>query len=373
MSSSPASILEDVTSTLREHASANEQRRRLGEETVRALQLVDAFRLFVPEAYGGPKVSVADSLRTLISLSEADAAAGWCATVASQTSHMAGNLDPVWAREIFGNAASIANGAFAPSGRAVKVEGGYRLSGRWAWGSGCALAHWVSAGAMSDDNSFLQLLVQASDIEIHENWNPVGLGGTGSHDFSITDVFVPDGRYVAFGRARPTVDAAIARTPGFVLFGAGIAGVMIGIARRAVAEATELSQTKRPAQAKRFLSESPISQVELARADSLVRSATAYLFGEVEAVCELVARGERVPVENRLHVRQAAAFVSEQCIDAVDRCYGLGGGSSIHTDTALARCFRDVHTAAAHIMVSARTFETVGRHLVGLAIDTNSL
>ena len=365
--------VDEVTHLLREHAASNEQRRSLCGESVLALQRVDAFRLFVPEAYKGPNLSVLDSLRMLIELSEADAAAGWCATVASQTSHMAGNLDPLWASAVFGDPGSIANGAFAPSGRAKRVEGGYRLAGRWSWGSGCTVADWISAGALTDDNEFLQLLVPAADVEIHDTWNPVGLCGTGSNDFSITDVFVPEGRYVAFGHARPTVDAAIARFPGFVLFGAGIASVMIGIARRAVGETTELSQEKRPAQSKKFVSDSPLSQVELARADSLVRSAAAYLFTEVTAVCDLVDAGERVSVDYRLRVRQAVTFVSEQCIEAVDRCYRLGGGSSIHMSTALARCFRDIHTASAHIMVSARTFETVGRHLVGLPIDSNSL
>lgn len=366
-------ILGDVISTLREHAARNEEQRSLCRESVLALQQVDAFRLFVPEAYNGPKISVLDSLRLLIELSSADAAAGWCATVASQTSHMAGNLEPHWATEVFGDRHSIANGAFAPSGTATKVDGGYQLSGRWAWGSGSSVADWISAGALTDDHEFLQLLVPVADVEIHDTWDPVGLCGTGSNDFSINNAFVPDGRYVAFGHARPTVDAAIARTPGFVLFGAGIAAVMIGIAQRAVHEATALSHTKRPAQSKKLVSESPLSQVELARADSLVRCASAYLFAEVAVVCDLVERGQRVPTENRLRVRQAAAVVGEQCIEAVDRCYRLGGGSSVHRSNALARCFRDVHTASAHIMVSVRTFETVGRNLVGLPIDTNSL
>jgi indole-3-acetate monooxygenase len=365
--------LERVTQLLRVEAPTNERQRRLTDATVEALRSVDAFRLCVPRAYKGTGLSVHNVLRTLIALSEADAAAGWCATVASQTSHMAGNLEPEWAAKIFGDPSSIANGAFAPLGKATEADGGFRLSGRWGWGSGSAFANWISAGALTDDGDFLQLLVHAGDVEIHDTWNPIGLCGTGSNDFSIHDVFVPAGRTVAFGKARPMVDDPIARTPGFVLFASGIACVLIGIAQRAVTEATEMMQKKRPAQSRKTVSESPISQVELARADSLIRSAREYLFAEVAVVGRLVDQGERVGIDERLRVRQAAMFAAEQCVDAVDRCYRLGGGSSVDAATVLARCFRDAHTAAAHIMISPRTYETVGRHLLGLPIDTNSL
>jgi indole-3-acetate monooxygenase len=365
--------LERVTQLLRVEAPTNERQRRLTDATVEALRSIDAFRLCVPRAYHGNGMSPRDVLRTLIALSEADAAAGWCATVASQTSHMAGNLEPEWASKIFGDPASIANGAFAPLGKATRVDGGFRVSGRWGWGSGSAFANWISAGALTDDGDFLQLLVDAADVEIHDTWNPIGLCGTGSNDFSIRDVFVPFGRTVAFGKAKPMVDDPIARTPGFVLFASGIACVLIGIAQRAVIEATEMMQTKRPAQSRKTVSESPISQVEIARADSLIRSAREYLFAEVAVVSSLVDQGERVGIDERLRVRQAATFAAEQCVDAVDRCYLMGGGSSVDAATVLARCFRDVHTAAAHIMISPRTYETVGRYLLGLPIDTNSL
>lgn len=365
--------LERVAQLLRVESAINECDRRLTAATVEALRSVDAFRMFVPATYGGPGLSVPNVLRTLISLSEADAAAGWCATVASQTSHMAGNLAPEWASAIFADPTSIANGAFAPLGKATKVDGGFRVSGRWGWGSGSAFANWISAGALTEDGEFLQLIVEANDVEIHDTWNPVGLRGTGSNDFSIHDVFVPADRSVAFGKAKPMVDDAIARTPGFVLFASGIACVLIGIANRAVNEATLLMQTKRPAQSRKTVSESPVSQVELARADTLVRSATQYLFAEVAVVSDLVDRGERVGIDERLRVRQAATYAAEQCVDAVDTCYRLGGGSSVDAGTSLARCFRDIHTASAHIMISSRTYETVGRQLLGLTIDTNSL
>jgi indole-3-acetate monooxygenase len=365
--------LERVAQVLRLEAPTNERQRHLTDATVDALRTVDAFRLFVPTAYGGSGTSVPDVLRTLIAISEADAAAGWCATVASQTSHMAGNLTPEWASAIFANPDSIANGAFAPLGNASEVEGGYQVSGRWGWGSGSAFANWISAGALTDDGQFLQLIVAAGDVDIHDTWNPIGLCGTGSNDFSIHDVFVPAERAIAFGKAKPMVDDPIARTPGFVLFASGIACVLIGIAQRAVSEATALMHAKRPAQSRKTVSESPVSQVELARADTLVRSATQYLFAEVAVVSDIVDRGERVGIDARLQVRQAAMYAAEQCVEAVDRCYRLGGGSSVDAASALGRCFRDIHTASAHIMISSRTYETVGRHLLGLPIDTNSL
>lgn len=353
--------------------SENERQRSLSSETVKLLQSVDAFRLFVPKEYQGPVATVIEKIEALALISESDAAAGWCATVASQTSHMAGNLAADVARAVFGDPASIANGTFAPNGRALREDGGYRLSGRWAWGSGSGFAHWISAGAMTDSGEFLQMIVPASEVMIHDTWYSAGLAGTGSNDIEMVDVLVPDGRFVAFGRAKPLVSDTITRVPGFVLFAGGIAAVMVGIARRAVREALILSAVRTPAQSSKPVAQSSVSQVDIARADSLVRSATAWFFNEINDVVSTIERGDRASIEQRLRVRQASAFAAEQCTAAVDICFRLGGGTAVYQSSPLQRCFRDIHTAAAHIMVAPRMYETVGRSLLGLSIDTNSL
>lgn len=354
-------------------AEANEAARAIGPASASILRSLDAFRMFVPRAYGGPEVDPPDALETIVVLAEADAAAAWCATIASQTSHIAGSIDPHWAEVVFRPADAVVCGAFAPLGRGRRVEGGHVVTGSWSWGSATHLATWIGGGTITDAGEFHQMLFPASAVTFEDTWYAAGLAGTSSNDFSVTEEFVPEGRSVAFGLAKPTCDAPIARVPGFVLFSAGIASIMLGIARRALREIVELSSVKRPAQSTKTLHVSPVVQTEIAKAEASVRAATTYLFHEVGEVWAAVERGDRVSTDQRLAVRLAASHAADECVRAVDTCFRLGGGSAVYARSPLQRCLRDVHTAAAHIMVSSRAYETTGRHLLGLEIDTSSL
>jgi indole-3-acetate monooxygenase len=354
-------------------AEVNERARGIGPATVALLRSFDAFRMFVPARYGGPEIDPLSAFETVAAVSRSDAAAGWCATIASQTSHIAGSLDAQWAETIFRPSDAIACGAFAPQGRGRPIAGGHVVDGSWSWGSGTHIATWISGGTMTESGEFHQMLFPASAVTFEDTWYSAGLAGTASNDFSVTDEFVPHGRSVRFGHAKPTCDSPIARTPGFVLFAGGVASVLLGIAERAVEEIEVLAGSKRPAQSSKTLSTSPIVQADLARASAAVRSARVYLFHEVAQVWASVLAGDRVSVEQRLAVRLAASHVAGECVRVVDSCFAMGGGSAVYASSPLQRCLRDAHTAAAHIMVSARTFETVGRHRLGLEIDLNSL
>jgi indole-3-acetate monooxygenase len=208
---------------------------------------------------------------------------------------------------------------------------------------------------------------------VQDTWDSSGLRGTASHDFTVSD-FRADPRYtVDMQAATLHSDAPISRLPLFVLFSAGIASVMLGIADRALEELAQLADVKRPAGSSKTLNQSAVAQVDRARAEALVRSARSYLREIVGRAWELTVSGERVPQEVRLQARLAASHAGEQAAAAVDLCYKAGGGSAVYATSPLQRCFRDVHTAAAHVMVSPRTYEMVGRHRFGLTIDTSTL
>ena len=354
-------------------AETNERARGIGPRTVEVLRSLDAFRMFVPRQYGGPEFDPVQAFKAIAAISQADAAAGWCATIASQTSHIAGALDPAWAEVIFGPRSAIACGAFAPLGRGKRSGGGHIVSGAWSWGSATHIANWISGGTITENGEFHQMLFPASEVIIADTWYSAGLAGTASNDISVTDAFVPDGRSVIFGQAKPTCDSAIARTPGFVLFAGGIASVLIGIAERSLEEIVALSVSKKPAQSSKTLAVSPIVQADLARLIAVIRSTRAYLFDEVGAVWESVLAGDRVSIDQRLGVRLAASHVSGECVRVVDACFAMGGGSAVYSSSPLQRCLRDAHTAAAHVMVGPRVFETTGRHTFGMEIDTASL
>jgi alkylation response protein AidB-like acyl-CoA dehydrogenase len=204
---------------------------------------------------------------------------------------------------------------------------------------------------------------------VHDTWDPLGLRGTGSHDFSVRGSRVPDGHVLDFGRMAPTCDAPISRVPTFVLFSAGIAAVVLGIATGAQEALVALATQKRPVQSSRTLGEFAVAQDDMARNDTALRAARAHLIETSGAVWEAVRDGSRVSTEARLAVRLAATHATEVCVGVVSRCVALAGGSAVPSRSPFAVALRDISTAAAHVMVSARAFETGGRFQLGFPID----
>jgi indole-3-acetate monooxygenase len=354
-------------------AEAHDRERSLSPDVVAAVRSVGGFRLYLPAAYGGPEVDPITGFEAIASLAEADGATGWCAAIASQTAHAAGVLHPDGAREMFADPDAIACGAFAPNGTVSPIDDGVRVTGSWSWGSGSPIADWMSGGVIGTDGMPALAFMRRSELSVRDTWYSGGLRGTGSHDFDADGVEVPMRRVLAVGRAKPHVESPLASLTMFVLFGSGIAAVMVGIARRALREFTALAVEKKPTESRKTVAESPLRQATLARAEAAIRSSTAYLHDEVGRAWDYALRGERVPTDERLRVRLASSHVGDECVKAVESLYRAGGGSSVYSSSPLQRCFRDVMTASAHIMVSDRAYETAGRYRLGLSIDERSL
>lgn len=364
----------DAASVAMKQAETGEQQRRLTDEVLDELKKIDVLRAYVPAELGGPEYSPFEVMTVIEALSAADGSTGWCATIASLTSHISGCLAPGIGRDIFGSSDAAVCGAYAPSGRGTAGgDGSYDVSGRWAWGSGSSFAHWMTGGSVNDDGTVRHMFFRSADLTIHDTWDSNGLRSTASHDFSVDAAHVPHGYSVDLGAARPQVDAAISRMPLFVLFAGGVASVMLGIATRAIEELAVLAQTKKPVQSSKTLAQSALAQVDVARAEAGVRAARTFLHSSIGEAWDCVQRGDRVELETRLQARLAATHAGEQACAAVDLCYKAGGGTAVYATSPLQRCFRDVHTASAHVMVGTRVYETVGRHRFGLEIDRSSL
>jgi indole-3-acetate monooxygenase len=356
-----------------EHADESEQGRRLAPAVVEALREAGLFRLCVPTAYGGPEADPMTLVEVVETLSAADGAAGWCANIASTTSSMACFLEPAVAEEIYADPNVITGGAYAPSGRGERVEGGWRVSGRWQWGSGTQHCDWITGGTLTNDGAFHLVYVPVADVTFHDTWHAMGLKGTGSLDFSMDGVFVPDGRSVQPGVSRPQLETPLARFPNFNLLGSGIAAAGLGLARRAIDETIALAQGKTPLFSSKTLAKSALAQLEVARAEADLGGARAFLLDELHRVWEQVVAGGRPSVEDRARVRLAGIHAAERSAQAVDRCYTVAGGSSVFLSNPLQRCFRDVHTATQHLMVSGRVLETIGKVLLGVDADVSAL
>lgn len=363
---------EGVHELVEAHADKSEQGRRLPKRLVQALRDAQLFRMCVPTVYGGPEADPITLVRAIETVATADGAAGWCTMIASTTSSMSLFMEPEWAKQVFADPKSIAGGAYAPNGRAVADGDGWRVTGRWQWGSGTQHCNWISGGVNTDDGEFHLMFMDAADVTIHDTWYSSGLRGTGSNDFSVDGAFVPRGRTVQPLVGHRQVHCPLAAFPNFSLLAAGVAAVSLGVARHAIDEFTELAQGKRPLFSARTVSESGSAQAELARAEARLRSARAFLHDELGRAWAAAQSGDRVDVPTRGRIRLACVHASEAAALATDAVYTLGGGTSVFDSSPLQRCLRDAHVATQHLLVSPRLYETLGKMFFGQDIDVST-
>lgn len=338
-------------------------------EVVEALADAGLFTLCLPSAYGGPGVGPSVLVDAVAEVARADAAAGWCAGIASTTSSLAAFLEPGAARTVYASPATATGGVFAPNGRAAIDADGYRVTGRWQWGSGTQHCSWITGGAMAEDGTQLVCFFPASDVTFHDTWYTSGLRGTGSLDFSVDGARVPPELAIRAGSDRVHVDEPIARFPNFTLLALGITATALGVARRALDELVALAAGKVPQFSSKSLAESAFAQTELARAEAAWRSARAYLAAELDKAWAAAVAGDEVTVEDRVGIRLAATHAVAASVAAVDTAWTLAGGTAVYDTSVLGRCLRDVHVVTQHIMVAPKLNETLGRFLFGVSFN----
>jgi alkylation response protein AidB-like acyl-CoA dehydrogenase len=359
-----------------------ERERSLPPEAVGALVGAGVYKMLVPLAFGGGEAPAATLLEVIEELARADGSAGWCAMIGATSALMSAYLEPELAREVYGPADAITCGSFAPLGRAELVEGGYRVRGRWPFASGCEHASWrmggvlVGAGgpggAAGRAPEPRSVLFRADETKIFDTWHVSGLCGTGSHDFEVAERVVPATRvFSLFGP--PKQPGALYRLPLFGLLAAGVAMVSLGLARRAIDVFTELAGAKRPPGSKQPIAHRELVQLHLAQAEAKARSARAFLFDALGRVVDEVDAGDAASLRSRALLRLAAAHAAAEAAAAVDLVYHAGGASSVYAESPLQRCFRDVHVATQHVMVSPTSTTLAGRVLLGLESDVTTL
>jgi alkylation response protein AidB-like acyl-CoA dehydrogenase len=382
---SPIDAARALAAPAREAAAAMEAERRCAPELAAAFAEAGLFRLCVPRSLGGVEADPATIVRVIEEISTADASAGWCLMIGVTTGIVSGYLSEDAAREIYGRSPTVVTGgAFAPLGRATITGGGYRVSGRWPFGSGSQHCAWLMGGSVIVDGGKPRLLPSgapdsrmmifpASEVRILDTWTVSGLRGTGSHDFEVADVLVPAERSISIVSDRPREPGPLYKFPVFGLLALGVASVALGIARRAIDELADLAGAKVPTGSRRKLAERAMVQVAFAESEAALGAARAFLLGTVgEALAAAEAESE-MPIAVRTRLRLAATHAARSAAAVVDRMYEAGGATSIYATSPLQRCFRDVHALTQHVMVAPITWEMTGRLLLGNETDISML
>jgi alkylation response protein AidB-like acyl-CoA dehydrogenase len=375
--------VEEVLKALKPVAEAAGQRsdeiedlRRLPADIVSSLVDTGVFRLWVPARYGGIEGDVQALLSAVELAAYHDGATGWCVMIGGTTGLNAGRLPEEHAKTIYDDPRNVTGGFGRPSGKGVlNADGDLVVSGRWPWGSGTAHCDWVGGGVLIVDEAGESaslpdggrapfVYFHRDEVELLDTWHSSGLQGSGSTDYVVDEVVVPNGRWVSMTGQDPIVDGPLYR---FSLLGAlavGVSAVSLGLAARAVDELVKLG-SKVPDASRRTLAERATVQADLAQADANVRSARAFVT-EVVQECWAAAEQGQIQDEQKRLLRLAANNAVERSAAAIDLCYRAGGGTVVYRSSPLQRIFRDVHVATQHAMVAPRMLEPLGRMLFGL-------
>lgn len=369
--------LDRLLPAIRSRRAEIEQARRLPHDLVDDLCATGLFSLAVPRAIGGREGTPFEIMRALETISAADGSTGWCAMVGVANNASAGYMPEAGAREVYAKPRRPTAGIAAPAGSAVRVPGGVRVTGRWPFASGITHCEWLWAGCMVLENGrprmtphgpeIIHVCIPVAQVEIHDTWYVSGLSGTGSHDFSVSDVFVPEPRIFLLLDPAGHRPEPLFRLPPLGWFVSQLACVSLGIARGAVDELVEIAQKKVPSLYQDVLAERPVMQLRIARAEARLAAARALLYESVQALWD-AARDGSEPTPRQVALNRAASIQAVETGAEVARTAStLAGGSAIFTGASLQRHMRDAEAITHHFTVAPQVWEDVGRVLLGRA------
>jgi alkylation response protein AidB-like acyl-CoA dehydrogenase len=362
-----------------EHGAANERAGQLVPEVITKVTELGLQKMLVPQSLGGLGGSIVDELEIVEELAYADASTAWVVFASGlSTSTAAAYLPDQAVAEIFGpDKVSLIAGAGAPTGVAHRVEGGYRLTGRWAYGSGMLHADWSHSGAFVHENGeicrdangaplHLIFHVPTSQVRCEGNWDVLGLRATGSVDYAIEDAFVPDAFVYPAG-----ITASLRRPEIFNLgllpiASIGHAGWAAGVGRRILDELSSYARSKGMRAGSLATSDSFAERY--AEAEARMRSARAFLFETWSTLEAKMQDGNPAETRDITLARLALANITYAATEVSEFAYRIAGGEPLRQGT-FQRIYRDIHSGSQHLTSAASVVQTCGKDLAGLAPD----
>jgi alkylation response protein AidB-like acyl-CoA dehydrogenase len=356
---------------IRAAADEAEAGRRFPRPIISAMAEARIFRQLVPRLAGGDEIDPITILNVVEEISRVDGSAGWVAMIGSGAGFLMGYLDAAVSRAIFDDPyACMCGNIGAAAGRAVVCPGGYRVSGRWPFMSGCEHATWMGGNALLFDGDTQRTNADGTPVtrimvfpqhqaRVVDTWSATGLRATGSHDVAVSDIFVPD-EHTLWWADGPKQPGPLYPIRWLITTHAAHA---LGIARAAIDELLELADRKKPTRSTRILRELPQMQANLAQAEGLVRAGRAFMWEIAAEVWDLLCADRPVTLRHRAMLRLAMTHAVQSSAQAVDLVWAAAGSSGVYTSSPLDRCFRDIHVATQHAAVGLFSLETIGSAL----------
>jgi alkylation response protein AidB-like acyl-CoA dehydrogenase len=381
---SPVDAARALAPKIRACADEIEAERELPKALFEALADAGLFHLAVPRSIGGGELDLPTYVQVIEELAKADASTAWCVNQGAIFGTYAARMPRDVARAIWITTprAVVANSP-APTARAIVVPGGYRVTGRQGFSTGCRHAAWVAAHSHVIDDGEVRreangqpearyLFVPVAEAELLDTWHVRGMRGTGTHHFAVNDVFVPAERSVLSATAPAMEPGPLYRFTRTLCFASGDAAAALGLARTCLETFVELAGAKTPRATPGLLREQPLVQADVGHADAHLRAGRALLMETVREAWAAATAGT-LSLDHRAALRIATTHAIRLSVKVVDTLYNAAGATAIYEGHLLQRHFQDIHVISQHLQSRLAHYELVGRHWLGLPVDETRL
>ncbi len=357
-----AKIIE-LQPVMRERAAQTKQDRKVPDATIKDLQDIGFFLTLQPKHYGGYEMLPQDFFRLHTAIAEACMSTAWASGIiavhAFQIALMPKQAqDDMWKNDIHTRISS----SYAPVGKVEVVDGGFKLSGRWGWSSGCQHCTWALLGAIVPGEGYRTFLVPIEDYEIIDTWHSMGLEGTGSNDIVVKDAFIPEHRthkqLDGFNLTNPGTafnDAPLYQVPWAQVFVRVVSTPAIGACKDALRLYKEAALKKASMDPSKHASD-PSTLERIAAAETTIDEMECLLMRNFDQMMHAVNNGKDIGIQNRAKYRYQASLVIEKSMQVIDSLFSMAGGSSVFLGSDIQQRFLDIHTARAHVANNPTNF-----------------
>jgi len=384
VSLSPLEAARRLAPLIRSSAPETDAQRELPRPLFEAMADAGLFRLGLPRTLGGFEMDLPSYIQVIEEIGRADASTAWVTNQVSIFATYAARMETAAARAIWiDTPRSVVANTPQANAQAIVVPGGYRVTGRQGFSTGCRHASWLAAHTTVTDQGRPRLddgqpemrycFVPRAEAQLLDTWQVRGMRGTGTHHFAVDDVFVPEERTVKSVTAPLVEQGPLYRLPRTLVFASGDAAVALGTARSCLAAFMELATTKTPRAMDALLRDQPMIQSEVGRAEARLRSGLAFLREAVREIWDAVIATGAVTLEQRAVLRLATTDGIRTAVSVVDMVYNMAGATAAYESSPIQRHFQDVHVMSQHLQARLAHYELVGRHWLGLKIDESRL
>lgn len=364
---------ESLVPVFKERALEAAQQGRLHDETIEDMRKAGFFKIVQPKKWGGYELHPNVFFDVQMKLAEGDMSAAWCLGVIAIHNWQMALFDDRAAQDVWGEDDSVLiSSSYMPVGKVTRVEGGFKLSGRWGFSSGSKHCQWIFLGAMippaneGEGPDMRTFLLPAEDYTIEDNWEVMGLRATGSHDIVVDDVFVPEYRthkaidgFTMMSPGNAVNTSPLYKMPFGQIFVRAVSTAAIGALQGAINSYIEVTSKRVGKNDGKKTSHEPSAQYNLALAGTIVDELKHVLHANFNRLMEQADGGPELTMEERIKMRFDSALVLERCCEGVDLLMACSGGMGTFLNHPVNKYFLDIHTGRGHV---ANTPEKYGRN-----------